>query len=260
MLGPGRFGTPLHFFETVDSTQSVALDLAKRGCPEGTLVVADEQSEGMGRMGRTWHSARGMGLWLSLVLRPHISPSEGGLLAAWAGLAVLKALDTGGGSWARLKWPNDVLVNSRKLCGILVNAKSVGEVIKYAVVGLGMNVNHDGCDFPSDIASTATSLRMARGQISDRAVLLGEVVREMEHTYHKALSNDGRESIVADAQRASVLMGKEITVKSHTSSLSGIATRLDADGALVVVDPRTGCEGRILTGDVEMVRVREEEQ
>jgi BirA family biotin operon repressor/biotin-[acetyl-CoA-carboxylase] ligase len=260
LLGTGRFGRELRFFKTVDSTQRVALDLAEKGLPEGTLVVADEQTAGMGRRGRGWHSARGLGVWMSLLLRPAISPSEGGLLSAWAGLAVLQALAPGGWGSARagLKWPNDVLVDGRKLCGILVDARSVGERLTFAVVGVGLNVNHDAADFPSDVAATAASLKMVKGEASDRAAILGEVVRAMERTYDAVLGPDGRRSLAAGAQGASVLIGSGVSVKGPRRTLSGIAVRIEDDGGLVV-DTGGGREEKILAGDVEMVRFREEE-
>jgi BirA family biotin operon repressor/biotin-[acetyl-CoA-carboxylase] ligase len=260
-VGTGRFGTPLHFFEVVESTQRVALGLAEKGAPEGSLVVSDGQTAGMGRRGRTWHSVSGAGIWLSLVLRPPIQPSDGGLLSAWVGLSVLAALEACGLNRVKagLKWPNDLIADGRKLGGILIDAKTVGEKIAYAVVGLGLNVNHDLGDFPSDIASTATSLRIVRGEICDRAAILGEILRELDRTYGRIHDEDGRRVIASDAQRVSVLIGKHVTVKSHLGSLSGTAVRIDSDGALVM-HPGTGKEERVLTGDVEMVRVREEKQ
>jgi BirA family biotin operon repressor/biotin-[acetyl-CoA-carboxylase] ligase len=198
---------------------------------------------------------------MSLVLRPPIRPIESGLLPAWAGLAVLAALDPlgWGGAKAGLKWPNDVVVDGRKLCGIIMDARSAGDEIAHVVLGLGLNVNHVSGDFPSDIASSATSLRIVRGEIGDRAAILGNIIGEMERTYETALSEVGRASIAAGARRASVLIGRQVLVKGPAGSLSGIATRLDKDGALVV-DSGTGTEEKVLAGDVEMVRLREEEQ
>lgn len=254
-----EFGGELHFFESTESTQLVALNLAEGGCPEGVLVVADEQTAGVGRRGRTWHSARGLGIWMSLVLRPPISPSDAGLLASWAGLAVLGALgrEGWGGREAGLKWPNDVLVGGRKLCGILIDAQSLGGRVAHAVVGVGLNVNHSREDFPPDIASSATSISILMGNPGDRAGILSDIVLEMERTYPTALTYEGRRSIAADAQRVSVLIGREITVEGGGRPLRGIALRIDVDGALVVQSPGAGKEQKVYAGEVEMVRVRE---
>ena len=259
-LAGGRFGTPLHYLEVADSTQRIALDLAERGCPEGALVVADGQTAGVGRRGRTWHSARGLGIWLSLVLRPPIRPRQGGLMSAWAGLAVLRVLESEGwgGAGAGIKWPNDLLVDDRKLCGILVDAKSAGEEIKYVVLGLGLNVNHDRGDFAPDIAGTATSLKIVKGRVGDRATLLGRLVREMERSYPDLLTEEGRSSVAAAAQDVSVLIGRLVTVNGLGEVAAGKAVRIDPDGALVI-DTGSDREERILAGDVEIVRVMEDE-
>jgi BirA family biotin operon repressor/biotin-[acetyl-CoA-carboxylase] ligase len=259
-LGAGRFGAPLHYFEVAESTQRIALDLAERGCPEGALVVADGQSAGVGRRGRPWHSARGLGIWASLVLRPPVGPREGGLISAWAALAVLRGLESGGwgGVGAGIKWPNDLLVDDRKLCGILVDAKSAGEELKYAVLGLGLNVNHDRGDYPPDIAGTAVSLKMVGEKTGDRATLLGLIAREMERAYPDLLTEDGRKSVASEAQDASVLIGRRVTVAGPGGAAAGTALRIDPDGALVIVTG-PGREERILAGDVEIVRVMEDE-
>lgn len=266
LLRTRSFGRELRFLDVTDSTQRVALELAASGAPEGALVVAEEQTAGMGRRGRGWHSARGLGIWLSLVLRPAVPPSQCQSLSLWAGLAVLETLRAEGWSQAPagLKWPNDVIAGGRKLCGILIDASSAGAGVSYAVLGLGLNTGHLAADFPGGLAETATSIRMITGQAPDRAALLADLLLELEREYARALSPEGRSELAARAGRASVLIGRRVRVagvgeRFDGGTLEGEALRVDPDGALVVLNGLTGAEVSVLAGDVEIVETREDE-
>jgi BirA family biotin operon repressor/biotin-[acetyl-CoA-carboxylase] ligase len=261
LLATRRFGRELRFLGAAPSTQGVAMDLAASGAPEGTLVVAEEQTAGVGRRGRSWHSARGLGIWLSMVLRPAAPPSQCQALSTWAGLAVHETLRARG--WDRapagLKWPNDVIAGGRKICGILIDTRSAGADISYAVLGLGLNTGHLPGDFPGELAGTAVSVRMIAGEAPDRALLLADLLLELERSYGLALSAAGRAELAARAGRASVLIGKRVRVSGEGATVEGSAVRVDGDGALVVVDGRTGGEVTVLAGDVRIIEPLEDE-
>lgn len=261
LLKTERFGRNLLFFDVVGSTQEKALELASAGAAEGTVVLADEQTSGVGRRGRRWHSARGMGIWLSMILRPRISPSSGGLLSAWAGLAVLDTLrgrvrDPGASG---LKWPNDVLVAGRKICGVLIDAGSVGGDMSYAVMGVGLNTGQSPRDFPDELALAATSVKMATGEAPNRAEVVSDLLLKMEKTYPLLADAAGRAELAARAGQESVLTGSPVKVVTGGRTLEGTALRIEANGALVVADARTGAEVAVVAGDVQIVRGREVE-
>jgi BirA family biotin operon repressor/biotin-[acetyl-CoA-carboxylase] ligase len=262
LLETRSFGRALRFLDVTPSTQSVAMELAASGAPEGTLVLAEEQTAGMGRRGRRWHSARGLGIWLSLVLRPPVPSSRCRALSTWAGLAVLDTLRARG--WdegaAGLKWPNDVVAGGRKLCGILIDARSSGAELSYAIVGLGLNTGHGERDFPDELATTATSVRMVEGEAPDRAALLAELLLALERGYERALTDEGRAELAGRAGRASVLTGRRVRVSGEGACLEGEALRVDADGALVVRDGRSGGEVIVTAADVETIETREDKE
>ena len=260
LLRTERLGRDLRFLDTTASTQEVALALAAGGATEGTVVIAEEQSAGMGRRGRTWHSGRGLGIWLSMVLRPPLSSSQCQALSTWAGLAVLDSLGVCGwkSGLAGLKWPNDVVVGRRKLCGILIDAKSLGDSVSYAVLGLGLNTGHCPGDFPAELASTATSMRMVTGVEPERALVLSELLLCLERSYGLAMSAGGRGALASRAARASVLSGRPVRVIFEGTTLVGKAVGLDGDGALMVEDALTGAVQTVRAGDVQLIESEED--
>ncbi|HIE03832.1 MAG TPA: biotin--[acetyl-CoA-carboxylase] ligase [Candidatus Latescibacteria bacterium] len=169
------FGVPLYKYRTVTSTNDVALRLAREGAPEGTLVLADEQTEGRGRWGRSWHSPEGKGIWASLILR-----SEGGDLSSWTALAIARALREVAGVEAEVKFPNDVVVGGRKLAGVLVE-RSGGAYI----VGFGVNLLQRKEDFPPELREVATSLYLETGKDWDAGDLLQEILERIEEVYRR---------------------------------------------------------------------------
>ena len=155
MLHTQWIGTRLEYFDETDSTNTRARKLAEEGAPHGTLVIADSQSSGKGRRGRLWTSPRGVGIWMSMLLRPDIAPVHASMLTLIAGMAVVRGVKESTGLDAMIKWPNDAVLAGRKICGILTEMSTEDETIRYVITGIGINVNID--EFPEEIRDTATS-------------------------------------------------------------------------------------------------------
>jgi BirA family biotin operon repressor/biotin-[acetyl-CoA-carboxylase] ligase len=242
-----------HAFEQIEtcaSTNDVAAARARGGGPEGLVIAADAQTAGRGRLGRMWHSPPGESLYLSILLRPRRPPAEVPPLTLLAGAAVARALEQTCDVRARLKWPNDVLVEEagapRKLAGILTEMSSEGERVSHVVVGIGLNVN--AVDFPPEIAARATSLRRLLGRPLDRAVLLGAILESFEPLYDEFIAR-GPAAAVA-AWRARAALGERWRVSGAGASLiEGVALDIDPDGALLLRDD-AGLVHRVLSGEI----------
>ena len=210
---------------TVDSSQRVAFELAEGGASDGTVVVADTQTAGRGRRGRVWRDAAGEGVLLSIVLRPRVSAADLPKLSFAAAVAVAEAIELTTGLHPRLKWPNDVLVNGRKLAGILLESRVVAEPI--VIVGIGINLRQR--TFPRALAGTATSIDLEGGRAVDREALL-EALLDAFDRWRSRLESEGfaplRERWLALADT----IGREVTVGEH----AGVAVDLAGDGALVL--------------------------
>ncbi|MBC7185695.1 MAG: biotin--[acetyl-CoA-carboxylase] ligase, partial [Calditrichaeota bacterium] len=172
LLKTKHLGRTAQFFASVTSTNEVARELAHQGAPHGCLVLASAQTAGRGRAGRTWYSAPGAGLWFSLVLRPKLAPQRCGLISLAAALAVAEAIAKVTGVKAQLKWPNDVLVAGKKLCGILAETELIGDRLKFAVLGVGLNTNRAQAQrMPREIQATATWLSEHTSTLPDDMAL-----------------------------------------------------------------------------------------
>lgn len=246
------WGAPaVHLFASVGSTNDVARRLAIAGAPAGTVVLAEEQRAGRGRVGRAWASPPGLGLWVSLVAR-HTQVVGVGVLPLLTGLAVARALDPFAAPHAiSLKWPNDLFLTGRKLGGILCEAAWVGGAPAFLVVGIGLNVLHDTADFPETLRPMATSLRLASAVVPERARIAMAVVRAAVATVarpHLAL-DDGD---VAEWARRDVLCGREVVVTEPETGVlleHGVDVGISADGALLI-DPGGGSRRSIRSGTV----------
>src|ERR1700688_2179252 len=186
------FGKRIHHFFKVDSTNRVALELAHAGEPEGAVVLAEEQTAGRGRAGRTWHSERAVGIYATVLLRPHLAPVQAPLLTMMAGLSAYTAIQTHSGLVVDLKWPNDLLIHGKKAGGILTEMHADPGQVRFVIVGIGLNVNQE--KFPGELGSVATSLRIETGKPQSRLELLVRLLREFETDYNRFLT-DGAESV-----------------------------------------------------------------
>lgn len=243
-------GRALIHLASCGSTMDEARRLAEQGAEDGTVVVADEQTQGRGRRGRTWFSPRGA-LLATLVVRPASPPASVSLLPLAAGLALVRSIERLTRAPARLKWPNDVWIDGRKVAGVLVETRIVGERVEWALVGLGVNVDVKREDLPSDVRDIATSLSMWRGGHVCGPALLKIWLEQFESLYQEIEAGRGNR-IVSEAESRLVGLGEEVRVHTGEGVVSGVALRLGASGELVV--RADGGERAFREGDCELVR------
>jgi len=239
------FGREVTTLESVDSTQNYGRKLADAGALEGTIIVALEQTAGKGRMSRAWSSPKG-GLWFTLLLRPSAPMGELYKLTLLFGVSVARALESYG-LRPCLKWPNDVLVNGKKICGILLETSGEPDRVEYVLVGIGLNVNFSSRDLPDDIRSSSTSVYDALNRRVDRADLLCRILEDSERLYLSA-AKGGFQRVLNAWRLMSCTIGRAVTVQSFGASISGRAVDIDDDGSLIVETK----EGRkkVYSGDV----------
>ena len=237
----------LHF-SSLPSTNAYLKSLAKVGEPEGLIVLADEQSEGVGRLDRRWYSPPG-GLYFSLLVRPmNIRADETPLITLTAGLAVAKVLQTALGLETVLKWPNDVLLNNQKVAGILVESAFIGNDIEYAVIGIGINANSTLGDFPDLLQSKVTTLQEQLNRAVDLPRLFGYLVGQLEFWY-VILGDKGFRAIKPHYRRLCRTLGKNVTVDMGDRLVTGKADKLGVDGSLIIQT----AEGRLNIRSGDMV-------
>jgi BirA family biotin operon repressor/biotin-[acetyl-CoA-carboxylase] ligase len=239
-----------HFFKT-DSTNRVALELGHAGEPEGTVVLAEEQTAGRGRAGRKWHSERAAGIYVTLLLRPQLAPVQAPLLTMMAGLSAHAAVQAVTGLGVDLKWPNDLLIHGKKVGGILTEMHAEPGQIRFVIVGIGLNVNQE--KFPGELANTATSLRVETGKPQSRMELLVRLLREFEGDYNRFV-HEGVAGVVARFESiSSYAKGKRVRVTNGTETYAGTTAGLGPEGLLQVQRD----DGRMMTviaGDVAEAR------
>jgi BirA family biotin operon repressor/biotin-[acetyl-CoA-carboxylase] ligase len=228
LLATRYVGRNLINLAQTDSTQNAARAEAERGAPEGTAVLAEEQTGGRGRLGRPWVSPAGMNLYVTLVMRPPAGHLR--VLSIVAPLAVAEALEGAAGLTCRIKWPNDVLVGSRKIAGVLTETTLAGAAVKYALVGIGVNVNLDAAAVP-EIADIATSVRRELGRDVSREEVLAALLNAFEARYRDAQEGDAafrawRSRLETLGQRVRATMGERVE--------EGIAEDVDAQGSLLI--------------------------
>ncbi|QUL52847.1 biotin--[acetyl-CoA-carboxylase] ligase [Paenibacillus tritici] len=238
--------------DVVASTQEEAKKLAEIGAPEGTTVMAEEQTGGRGRMGRKWHSPHGKGIWMSLVLRPELPLALTPQLTLLAGVAVCTAIREVTGVPAGIKWPNDLLAGGRKICGILLESSLREGGLHYCIAGIGIAANLTEADYPEELKGIGTSLLIEGGGIPvDRTRLAEAVLEELEYLY--ALYQErGFQPVKELWESMSVTLGRQVSVNTPQGRTEATAVGLDDNGGLLV---RSGTGGitSVLSGEVEMI-------
>lgn len=232
-LATDRFGRALHAFEEVDSTNTEAAEWATEGAPEGAVVLTEYQRTGRGRHGRTWSADKGQNLLFSVVLRPELDPDRLGLITVAAAVAVAETVENFvHPHQAAIEWPNDVLLEDRKTCGILLESSiSTPDADTVVVLGIGLNVNQT--EFPEALTGTATSLRLTAGRAIPRPPVLRRLLRALESRYD-AIQRDGADAVRAAFHDRLTSLGDSITLRftGTDRSVTGVVQGISEDGAL----------------------------
>jgi BirA family biotin operon repressor/biotin-[acetyl-CoA-carboxylase] ligase len=236
------------------STQAIAKSLASLGAVEGTIVVAETQSGGRGRVGRPWSSPQG-GIYFSIILRPDIKPGEALRLPLVAGVAVAQAIVRNTNLDPRLKWPNDIIIGGRKVGGILTEMGAETDRLDWVIIGIGLNVNTPHDSFPHEVEESATSLMEAVGEEIPRVKLLQGILVEFESLYGN-LAKNGFEPLRARWKALSDTIGAQVVVTMPDGQVKGLAADIDSDGALIL-DKGNGDIERIIGGMVRLRKLRE---
>jgi BirA family transcriptional regulator, biotin operon repressor / biotin---[acetyl-CoA-carboxylase] ligase len=242
------FGKRVHHFFKIDSTNRVAMDLGYAGEAEGAVVLAEEQTAGRGRAGRSWHSERATGIYVSLLLRPKLAPVQAPLLTMMAGLSAHTAISAASGLSLDVKWPNDLMVRGKKIGGILTEMHAEPTQVRFVVVGIGINVNQE--KFPAELSATATSLRAeSSGKRQSRLEILVRLLREFENDYNRFM-REGSGAVVERFQEvSSYARGKRVQVASGVESFVGVTAGLAPEG-LLRVQRDDGEVVTVVAGDV----------
>ena len=245
--------TERYHFETIDSTNKKAKELAAEGTVHGTLVIADAQEAGVGRRGRSWSSEKDAGIYMSVVLRPEIETDKASMLTLIAALTVQKAIQKVCGekvdALPMIKWPNDVVLNKKKICGILTEMSLKGTAIDYVIVGIGINVNNKA--FPEEIAQTASSLSRGCGEDIEREMLITEVWKQFSVYYEQFITVKDLSFLKEEYERALVNKEEKVKVLDPLGEYVGIAKGITNTGELIV-DTEEGT--RLVSGGEVSVR------
>ncbi|TSA17632.1 biotin--[acetyl-CoA-carboxylase] ligase [bacterium] len=241
-------GSKIFVFETIDSTNACARTLGDAGTQEGAVVVTNFQTSGRGRLGRTWLAEPDANLLFSVLLRPRISVDVSGQLTLYASVSIARAIEQCVGAPVECKWPNDLLLNGKKFCGILLENSSQQSELSYAVIGAGINVNQQSLS--PEIASRATSLSIETGKTFDRKQVFHVVLQELDLLYKSAREGDFS-FIEAEWTRRCLMFGKTVTVQQHDHTIAGTVLRLNHDAGLVIATSEG--EQTVYAGDVTLV-------
>ena len=226
-------GRNLISYRKVKSTNDIAAQMARDKAPEGTVITSEEQTAGRGRLGRNWHSPVGVGIYLSIILRPRFKPEQAPGISLMTGLALSETVNDYLPGKTQIKWPNDILVCGKKAAGILTELSADKGRIDYLIVGVGINVNQTGGMFPDEIRNTATSIRRTLRRRVNRVELLKKFLLKFEREYHlyqKYRLKKSRHRLL----KYSSLLGQQVTLNSGRELISGRAVDIDSSGALVL--------------------------
>ena len=251
-LSTRQFGRLLHIYEQLDSTNTTALALAEQGLPEGTVVIALSQTKGRGRKGRAWVSPPDQNLYLSIILRPQEPANRFGLWTLAAALAVARSIHQFTALPARLKWPNDVMINKRKVAGLLLESAIHGERFKYVVMGIGVNVNLRPERLPDGIRNSATSMFEELGREIDRVEFLQSLLKNLEDQYN-AFQTGQRQKILETYYSLSETIGETVAILGTDQEWIGKAIGITTGGELILRD-QDQAERIIQSDDVIHVR------
>jgi len=230
------FGRSYRYYDEIESTNIEAKTLANSGAPEGTVVIAEVQTAGRGRLGRRWTSPAGKGLLFSALLRPELPMSDAHMLTLVAACAAAEAIESLADVAVSIKWPNDLFIGDRKVGGILLEVAGEQDEVDWIIVGMGVNVNTEYSELPVPLRRTATSLKMVTGVEVDRSELLARLLMALDTHYRHGLC-DGFESAVSGFRTRDYLLDRTVSVQTRDGAVVGQATGIDERGALLVQLP-----------------------
>ncbi len=243
-------GKNIHYEESVESTQKIAHRVSYEDAPEGTVIIAEEQRSGRGRMDRKWHSPKYTGIWMSLILRPNIPLSKAPQLTLLAAVAIVQAIEEHSDLTPEIKWPNDILINGKKVTGILTELQAEADRINSVIIGIGMNVNQTKEDFPDDLQEIATSLTIEKGETISRAELIRLIFFKLETLYLLFLEK-GFKPIKLLWESYAISIGKQITARTVLTTIVGKAMGITEEGVLKIED-ENGVIHHVYSADIEI--------
>ncbi len=225
-------GQEIYYYDVTDSTNIRAKELAEEGHPGGTLVVADRQEAGRGRRGRSWDSPSGTGIFMTLLLKPDMNPNHASMLTLVAAMAVARAISKCADTEALIKWPNDIVIGGKKICGILTEMSAQFDFINHIVIGIGINVHNE--HFPEEIAETAGSILLQTGKRIRRAELIEQILEQFEHYYAIFMETEDLSGLVKEYNSILVNMNKSVRVLDPKEPFEGKAMGITKKGELIV--------------------------
>lgn len=230
-LRTAKYGRNITYLERCASTQIIAHEAAQEDVEDGTVILSEEQTAGKGRMARPWDSKAGKGIWMSVIARPRLAPQQAPQMTLVAAVAVTRAIEEVTGLMPQIKWPNDLLLNGKKITGILTELQTEPDMIKAIILGIGINVNQNQADFPLELEEIASSLKIEKGEAIDRTYLIAKILGYLEE-YTKLYETHGFSPIKLLWESYSNTAGKRIRAVMLNETIEGIARGISEDGML----------------------------
>ncbi|UAL50788.1 MULTISPECIES: biotin--[acetyl-CoA-carboxylase] ligase [Metabacillus] len=243
-------GRHIHFEEVLSSTQKIAHTLAGDGAKEGTIVVADQQTSGRGRLARAWYSPKQTGIWMSMILRPKIPINKTPQLTLLTAVALIQAIEEVTGLTPEIKWPNDILINGKKIVGILTELQAEADRVHSVIIGVGMNVNHTLDQFPEELQATATSIAAETGEQADRAQVIQAIMMNFEKLYTSYLVH-GFKPVKLLWESYAISLNKNLIARTLQGTIRGRAIGIDDEGVLLL-ETNEGNIEKIYSADIEI--------
>ncbi|MCZ8532330.1 biotin--[acetyl-CoA-carboxylase] ligase [Psychrobacillus psychrodurans] len=232
-LNTKQLGRTIDYYTTCESTQIIAADKAREGAPHGTVVIAEEQTDGRGRLDRSWNSTANKGIWMSVIIRPAISPQFAAQFTLVSAVAITQAIQEVTNLTPEIKWPNDILINGKKVTGILTELQADMDIVHSIIIGIGVNVNQELSAFEESIQKTATSLKIENGEEIDRSLLAAKILYYLEK-YGDLYVENGFKPIKILWESHNCTIGKRIRATTLRETLEGVALGITNDGVLEI--------------------------
>lgn len=226
-------GRRIVHYETTASTQRIAHELALNGAKHGTIIIADEQTDGKGRVGRHWQSEQGKGIWMSIILRPNILPYLAPQLTLLTATVLAEVIDELSDVTPQIKWPNDILIDGMKMSGILTEMQAEQDQISYVIIGMGININQDAEDFVEEVSKRATSLKIKTKQTWDMVRIIQLILQKFETKYDQFV-NHGFQDVKVKWESYGFRMNEKLTITTGNETWTGIFSGIAEDGALLI--------------------------